>query len=240
MNPDTVDDEPETVGEDLPDDVADDGPDGTDEADATEPDDEAFVRYQNSLYRLISMGGAGLAVVLGATGIAIGRTLEPVPPAQFFFVTAVLAIALCGWYVLGMRCRLDVGETWVHVATKYSDFRIDRDRVLWIDADRSFRGSLQWSGRPLVICYRVGDTDDGTKHRRAYGCLPENRQNQELAIEGLQAQLGCPDETRPSRLDQAVVDRLAGVESPGVSSELSDAVAARLATMQPDGDDTAG
>ena len=249
MTADAVDDEAETVGEDLPDDVpedvADDGPgrtertDRTDGTDATERDDEPFIRYQNSLYRLMSMGGAGLAVVLGVTGIAIGRTLEPIPPAQFFFATAIVAIALCGWYLLGMRCRLDLGETWVHVATKYSDFRIDRDRVVWIDADRSLRGTMQWSGRPLVICYRVGDTDDETKRRRAYGCLPENRQNQQLAIEALQAQLGRPEDDRPERLDQAVVDRLAGAESAEASSELSDAVAARLATMQPEGDDTA-
>ncbi len=211
---------------------------GSGDTAGTEPVDEGFVRYQNSLYRLISVGGAGLAVVLGVTGITIGRTLDPVPPTQFFFVTAILSIALAGWYLLGLRCRLDVADTWVHVATKYTDFRIDRDRVVWIDADRSMRGTLQWSGRPIVLCYRTDDTGDETKRRRAYGCLPESRQSQELTIEALQAQLGRPDDERLERLDQAVVDRLDGIETHGVSRELSDAVAARLATMRPEGDDT--
>lgn len=208
-----------------------------DGADAPEPADEPFIRYQNPLYRLISMGGAGMVVVLGATGITIGRTLDPIPPAPFFFMTGILAIALGGWYLLGLRCRLDVAETWVHVATKYTDFRIDRDRIVWIDADRSLRGTLQWSGRPLILCYRTDGGGDQTKRRRAYGCLPENRQSQELTIEALQEQLGRPEDDQLERLDQVVVDRLDGVEPQGVSPELSDAVAARLATMRPEGDD---
>lgn len=198
--------------------------------------DERYTRYQNTLYRLISMGAAGLTAVMGITVIVIGRTLDPIPPAQFFFVAGILAIVLSGWNLLGLRCRLDVADTWVHVATKYVDFRIDRDQIDWIDADLSMRGALQLSGRPLLIGYR---TDDGTKTRtrRAYGCLPNDKRTQLQVVEALQDQLGSPQDIEGVHLDQALADRLAGVETEGVSSELSDAVAARLSTMEPEGDD---
>lgn len=193
--------------------------------DDTGPDgkDEPFIRYQNAMYRLISMGGAALIAVLGITGIAIGRTLDPAPPAQFFFVDGILAILLFGWYLLGMRCRLDLGETWVHVATKYADFRIDRDRIDSIEADTSMWGALQWSGRPLLIRYRP-EGSDKVRTRKAFGCLPNDAQGQQAVVEELQRQLGRPTETGPVR-----------VEDDGTTVDLQQAVAERLATMTPEG-----
>lgn len=205
--------------------------------DASGGNDEPFTRYQNSVYRLVSMGGAALVAVIGITGLAIGRTLDPIPPAQFFFIDGILACLLFGWYLLAMRCRLDVAETWVHVATKYGDFHIDRDRVESVEPDLSLRGLLQWSGRPLIIRYRSDDAGDKVKSRKAYGCLPNDAQTQQRAVEELQQALGRPDESRSGDLEDAVADRLAGVEPVDGQSDLADAVAARLATMEPEGDD---
>ncbi|HET8929338.1 MAG TPA: hypothetical protein VFN21_01650 [Acidimicrobiales bacterium] len=199
--------------------------------------DEPFTRYQNSVYRLVSMGGAALVAVIGITGIAIGRTLDPIPPAQFFFIDGIVAVVLFGWYLLGMRCRLDVAETWVHVATKYGDFRVDRDRIESVEPDLSLRGSLQWSGRPLIIRYRSDDSGDKVKSRKAYGCLPNDAQTQQRAVEELQQALGGPDESRLGDLEDAVAERLAGTEFADGQNDLADAVAARLATMKPEGDD---
>jgi hypothetical protein len=199
-------------------------------------DDGPFTRYQNPVYRLISMGGAALVAVIGITGFAIGRTLDPIPPPQFFFIDGILTVGLFGWYLLGMRCRLDVGETWIHVATKYGDHRIDRDRVESVEPDLSLRGSLQWSGRPLVIRYRADDGGEKSKLRRAYGCLPSDGRTQLQAVDELQEALGRPEEADPGDLAVAVADRLAGKSPSGGHTELSDAVAARLATMEPEGD----
>lgn len=198
--------------------------------------DETFTRYQNPVYRVISMGGAALVAVIGITGFAIGRTLDPIPPPQFFVVDGILTVVLFGWYLLGMRCRLDVAETWVHVATKYGDLRVDRDRVESVELDLSLHGSLQWSGRPLIIRYRSDETGGETKSRRAYGCLPNDAQGQQQAIDELQAALGRPVDVDPGDLAVAVVDHLAGKAPAAEQTDLAAAVAARLATMEPEGD----
>lgn len=205
--------------------------------------DEPFVRYQNSIYRLVSMGGAGLIAILGIVGFSIGRTLDPIPPPQFFFVDGILAFVLFGWYLLGMRCRLDVAESWVHVATKYGDFRIDRDRVDSIEADRSLRGSLQWSGRPLIIRYR--DDNGVAKMRKAYGCLPNDAKTQQEVVDALQRALGAPEDAHLDEVGQAVAKRLEGMEPDGDvqagddsdEATVASRLAARLATMKPEGDD---
>lgn len=204
---------------------------------ADDRDAEPFVRYQNSVYRLISMGGAALVAIIGITMFAIGRTLDPVPPAQFFFIDAIVTILLFGWYLLGMRCRLDVAETWVHIATKYGDFRIDRDRIVSIEPDTSLRGTVQFSGRPLIVRYRTPDHDDKVKTRRAFGCLPNDAQTQVAVVEELQAALGRPDESSPEDLAAAVSDRLTGDATDAGNDDVAAAVAARLAEMEPEGDD---
>lgn len=194
----------------------------------TEASSEPFTRYQNSVYRIISMGGAGVSAVLGITGFAIGRTLDPIPPPQFFFVDSIVAIVLFGWFLLGMRCRLDVGETKVHVATKYADFRIDRDLVESVEPDPSLWGRWQSSGRTLLVHYRR-EGSDKVRTRRAFGCLPNAPQAQQAVIEELQRQLGAPADPTPVR-----------VESDGTRVDLEQAVAARLATMEPEGAGSGG
>lgn len=230
-----------------------DQPDGpVDEDTAGDPAEESasFVRYQNSMYRLVSMGGAALIAVIGVTGAVIGWTLDPKPPTQFFLIDGIFAVVLFVWYLLGMRCHLDVADAWVHVATKYGDFRIDRDRVVSVDADRSFYGAIQFSGRPLIIRYRVGEAPgdgdgegegerDGearSKSRRAYGCLPNGAADQQRVVEELQDLLGRPDAAELADLGRAVGGRLAGMTPEGPSDEVRDAVAARLAGMEPEGD----
>ncbi|MBS1848351.1 MAG: hypothetical protein JST73_08745 [Actinobacteria bacterium] len=189
--------------------------------DPAEP--EPSITYRNAMYRLVSIGGAGLIAILGITGFTIGRTLDPIPPPQFFIVDGVLTVILFGWYLLGMRCRLELSETQVHVATKYGDFRVDRDRIVSVEADRSIRGTLQWSGRPLIITYRPEGSDDVVKTRRGYGCLPNDAAGQERVVAELQGVLGAPED--------------GGVVAAGhVDTSLSDAVAARLATMTPEGE----
>lgn len=224
------------IGNDTGDDT------GTPDDDAADQD-ERFTRYQNSVYRYVSLGGSALILILGITGFVIARTVEPAPPAQFFFVEGILTVLLLLWYALGLRCRLDVAETWVHIATKYGDFRIDRDRVVSIEADRSIRGSIQWSGRPLILRYRPTGKDDAIKTRKAYGCLPNDPRTQAKTIEILQSDLGSPEDQRGDASQagvasaDAVVRHLhAGATESADSDDVAAAVAARLATMKPEGD----
>ncbi len=219
--------------------VAADDADDADEASEDATRDEPFERYQNSMYRLLSMIGAGLVAVIGLTGLAIGRTLDPIPPAQFFFIDGILTVLLLGWYLLGMRCRLDVAETWVHVATKYADHRIDRDQIVAVEADRSLWGSLQLSGRPLLIHHRTGEDGDEIRTRRAYGVLPNEAQQQQIVIEQLQDALGRPGEAEVRATRRSRRRRRGGDPDESASvADLEHAVAARLAAMQPEGDDS--
>lgn len=201
---------------------------------------EPFVRYQNAMYRVVSMVGAALIAILGVTGFVIGSTLDPVPPASFFIVDAAVTVVLFVWYLLGLRCRLDVAEDWVHAASKYGDTRVDRDEVVAIEADRSWWGSVQWSGRPLVLHHRV---DGEVKTRRVYGCLPNAAVDQARVVEELQERLGRPDRTDrtdPDRMADAVGRHLDPGSGPTAADEPSDglaaAVAERLARMTPEGD----
>lgn len=200
---------------------------------------ETFTRYQNQMYRVLSVGGAALVAILGVTGFVIGRTLDPVPPPAFFYVDLVVTAAMFVWYILGVRCRLDVGEGWVHVATKYGDLHLERDQVIAVEADMSLWGALQWSGRPVIVHYRV---DDRTKTYRAFGCLPNGAVDQAGVVAELQAVLGRPETAESDDLAASVERRLSdGSVDPidGDAAEraaLATAVADRLATMTPEGD----
>lgn len=201
---------------------------------------EHFDRYQNPIYRFVSMGGAALIAVLGITVFAIGRTLDPVPPPQFFIIDAFVTVVLFVWYLLGLRCGLDVAETWVHIATKYGDLHVEREDVNAIEPDMSVRGMLQWSGRPLILRY---DKDGKAKTRKAYGCLPNAAADQTRVVEGLQELLGRPEDLRADSLTDSLAEHLATTEpedgteaDPAGGSDLAAAVAERLAHMAPEGD----
>lgn len=207
---------------------------------SVEGDDEdgTFTRYQNGLYRVISLGGAAVIAILGITLFAIGRTLDPAPPPAFFVVDTAVTVILFVWYILGMRCRLDVGDSWVHIATKYGDLRVDRVDVDAIAMDTSVRGALQWSGRPLVLHYRH---DGRPRTRKAFGCLPNGPGDQARVVAELQDLLGRPDDaaTGTVTLEERVARIAAGDEPDGQDPDhaaLERAVAERLAAMTPEGD----
>ncbi len=215
-----------------------------------EPDDpgEPFTRYQNAMYRVVSMAGAALILILGVTGFVVGSTLDPRPPASFFVIDAAVTMVLAVWYLLGLRCRLDVAEDWVHVAGKYTDIHLDRADVTAIEADTSLWGNLQWSGRPLLVHHR---TDGVDRTRKAFGCLPNAAADQDRVVTELQDALGHPDDRGASDLADAVGDHLTHDADPdddtddrdrSGSDALAAAVAERLATMTPEGDrsDTGG
>ncbi len=178
----------------------------------TSGEDEPFTRYQNPLYRLISLLGAALVAVLGITAFVIGKTLSPMPPASFFIVDAILTVVVFLWYVLGMRCRMDVAESWVHVATKYSDFHAPRDRIEAVEIDESVWGALQWSGRPLLVHYR-DEKKERSRVRRAFGCLPNHRIEQDEVVQELQEQLGTPEDAHRQELSENLAKRLESMEA---------------------------
>lgn len=194
-------------------------------------------RYQNSMYRVVSMAGAALIVVLGATGLAIGSTLDPRPPASFFIVDAVVTVVLFVWYLLGLRCRLDLTPHELHIVTKYGAVHLDRDDVSGVEADRSVWGVLQWSGRPLVV-HHV--RDGRVRTRRAYGCLPNAAADQTRVVAELQEALGRPEGRDADELVETFAERLThGDVDPVASTDrtaLESAVAERLSHMTPEGD----
>ncbi len=176
--------------------------------------DESFVRFQSSMYRVISFAGAAIIAIFGITLFVIGITLSPTPPPVYFIIDGIVTVAFLIWYLLGLRCRLDLADTWVHVATKYGDTHLERSQVNSIEPDLSFWGAIQWSGRPLILRY---EHEDKPRVRRAYGCLPSDRQGQDAAIAELQRELGEPQDVEKA-------ERLKALDE-------------RLATMTPEGDD---
>ena len=197
------------------------------------PPDEPFVRYQNTFYRVITMVGAGLVLVLGLTGAVLSRTRDPRPPIQWMWIDLGVTVVLFTWYALGMRCRLDVAEGWVEVNTKYGTRRLARSEVASVEPDLSLWGSLQPAGRPLILHLVNG------KRVKAPACLPSDRLGLENAIEELQGALGRPEERRQADLAESLERRLATM-SPDEGAEVADSIRRRLEAMTPEGDASSG
>ena len=84
-----------------------------DDREAPGPDeagDVRFVRYQNRFYRVMTMAGGGLVLILGLSGAVLSRTLDPQPPIQWMWLDLGVTAVLFTWYSLGMRCGLDVAD----------------------------------------------------------------------------------------------------------------------------------
>ena len=168
---------------------------------------EDFRRYWNSLYRVMTMAGAGLVLVLGIAGALISRTLSPAVPAAWTVLDLVVTAVLFVWYILGMRCHLDVYDDRVEVSTKVRSVTIPRADIESIDSDRGWWSALQPSGRTVVITRR----DDKTKVR-SYGALPTDALGQARVLEELQAELGRPADAAAMRLEQRLKATLAATQ----------------------------
>jgi hypothetical protein len=207
-----------------------------DDREAPEPDaagDVRFVRYQNRFYRVMTMGGGGLVLILGLTGAALSRTLDPPPPIQWMWLDLGVTAVLFTWYALGMRCGLDVADDWVEINTKYGTRRIDRAEIESVEPDLSFWGSLQPAGRPLVVNLAGG------KRYKAPASLPSDRLGLASAVAELQGALGRPEVAHQVELEASMARRLATM-TPDADPEVSESMARRLASMVPEGDGTVG
>lgn len=200
---------------------------------ADDAPDEPFVRYQNPFYRVMTMAGGGLVLILGLTGAIMSRTLDPQPPIQWMWLDLGVTAVLLTWYLLGMRCRLDVADEWVEINTKYGTRRLARSEVESVEPDLSLWGSLQPAGRPLLLHLTNG------KRVKAPACLPSDRLGQADAVEELQDTFGRPESVRQAELDASMERRLASMPLEA-DPEVADSMRRRLESMTPEGDATHG
>lgn len=162
---------------------------------------EPFVRYVNSLYRVMTMAGSGLILVLGIGAGLVSRMVSPPLPIAWTLIDVVVTTVLFLWYVLGMRMCLDVYEDRVVVATKLVSKMIMRTDIESIAIDSSWWGVVQPSGRVLVIAKTDG------KSVRAFGALPSDAVGQGEVVASLQAQLGNPDDVASARVEERLRER---------------------------------
>lgn len=203
-----------------------------DDREAPGPDeagDVRFVRYQNRFYRVMTMAGGGLVLILGLSGAVLSRTLDPQPPIQWMWLDLGVTAVLFTWYALGMRCGLDVADDWVEINSKYGTRRIDRAEVESVEPDHSLWGSLQPAGRPLVVNLTGG------KRYKAPASLPSDRLGLASAVAELQEALGRPEEAHQAELEASMARRLATM-TPEADPEVTESMARRLATMTPEGE----
>ena len=167
------------------------------------PADEDFRRYWNSLYRVMTMAGAALVLVLGIAGALISRTLSPAVPAAWTVFDLVVTAVLFVWYIMGMRCHLDLHDDRVVVSTKARTVTIPRADIESINSDSGWWSAMQPSGRTVVITCR------DNKKIKSYGALPTDALGQARVLDELQAELGRPTEAAARRLDQRLEATLA-------------------------------
>lgn len=225
----TVDDERESPEVDDVDDTVVPQDDSMDVDGGDEPAVEPFVRYENHFYRVITMAAGGLVLILGLGGAVLSRTRDPQPPIQWFWVDLAVTVVLFTWYMLGMRCRLDVADEWVEINTKYGTRRMARSEVESVESDSSFWGAMQPAGRPLVLHLTNG------KRVKAPACLPSDRLGLASAIEELQDTLGRPESVRTAELEESMAKRLASM-SPEPDPAVEDSIRRRLESMAAEGE----
>lgn len=175
--------------------------------------DEDFRRYWNSLYRVMTMAGAGLVLVLGIAGALISRTLSPAVPMAWTVLDLVVTAVLFVWYILGMRCHLDLYDDRVEVSTKARTVTISRADIESIDSDSGWWSAMQPSGRTVVITSR----DD--KKIRSHGALPSDALGQARVLEELQAELGRPADAAAKRLEQRLEATLTAAHASDESND---------------------
>lgn len=158
-------------------------------------------RFQNPLYRVMTMAGASLVAVLGLTAALVSRTLSPPVPMVWTTIDLVVTVVLFVWYSLGMRCHLDFDEDQVVVSTKTRTSTIDRSDVESIDLDSGWWGAIQPSGRPVVLALADGRTV------RAYGALPSDAVGQGIALADLQSELGDPNDAAAARMEKRIAEK---------------------------------
>ncbi len=167
-----------------------------------DPDPSAPPRiFLNPFYRFMTTAGAGMVAVLGLAGAVISRSVQPPMPMAVTVTDLVVTVVLFVWYVLGLRCRLEVGPDKVTVVSKVRRFEIPRDQIESASLDTSLLGILQPAGRSLRLT-----TVDGSDHR-VIGALPSETQACAQTVAELQGMLGSPDQVTESKLDRIIQDR---------------------------------
>lgn len=220
----------DVVTDDVPSDEPADAADASLTGESTEVDllaDEPFIRYQNAFYRVMTMAGAGLVLILGVTGAIMSRTLDPQPPIQWMWIDLALTAILFTWYALGLRCRLDVAQSWVEINAKYSTRRFARRDVVSAEPDGSIWGGFRPAGRPLIFHLENG------KRLKAPACLPSDRLGMARAVEELQDTFGHPEDVELAEREAAVAERLASMSPDATAAE---SLQRRLESMTPEGD----
>lgn len=164
-----------------------------------------FVRYENDLYRVISMISAMFVVVLVVTLLGVAPNLDPPLATSFLAGGTLIGVVAAVWYFLGLRCYLDISETWVRASSKYSTLTLDRERVVAIEPDRSLLGTFGMAGLPMILSY-YPDMDDTSivAQRRVPGCSSYSNISQESLIAELQGILGAPGDNEPT--DEESID----------------------------------
>ncbi len=202
-----------------------DAPEGeTTSGDPTEPDGP-FIRYTNTMYRMITMVGAALVLILGVSLAVISRMVDPPAPAILTVIDLVLTVALVTWYLMGLHIGLDLYEDRVVVAKKIGATTLERDQIESVEPAVTWQTALLFSGRPLLI-----HLTDGTV-TRSYGCLPSDAQGLQAAVAELQEALGATATVEVERHEASMDERIEAMTA---------AARARQLGVDPDGEEPDG
>ena len=170
--------------------------------DATQPGlSPTARRFQNPLYRVMTMASASLVAVLGLSAAYVSRTLSPPVPMVWTTIDLIVTAVLFVWYALGMRCHLDFDEELVVVSTKTRTSTINRSKVESIDLDSGWWGAIQPSGRPVWL-----RLSDGRKVR-GYGALPSDAIGQAKALADLQNEFGHPSDVAAAHVEERIAKK---------------------------------